>query len=299
MNVLIAEDDYTSRMMLQAVLTKWGFKVTAVDNGTAALEALGHPDAPRLVILDWNMPGLTGLAVCKAIRERYPREPFYIIILTARVDKTHMVMGLDSGANDYIVKPYDKDEIRARVHVGKRMIDTQQELESARQALAWEARHDPLTGILNRRAILSELTDHMEKTGPPSGELYVALLDIDHFKQVNDRFGHQAGDDVLCEFTTQVVSGLGERHALGRYGGEEFLVLIPDTDTDAAHRRLTTIRQTLAATPLHTRSGPIPVTVSIGLAAWSPGQTLDTLLARADEALYEAKRLGRNRICCA
>jgi diguanylate cyclase (GGDEF)-like protein len=299
MNVLIAEDDHTSRMMLQAILTKWGFDVTAVDNGTAALDVLSHPDAPRLVILDWNMPGMTGLAVCKAIRERYPREPFYIIILTARMDKTHLVMGLDAGANDYIVKPYDKDEIRARVHVGKRMIDTQQELESARQALAWEARHDPLTGILNRRAILSELTDLMEKNSPPSGDLWVALFDIDHFKQINDRFGHQAGDDVLCAFTTQVASGLGKTHALGRYGGEEFLVLIPGSDRDAAHQRLTTIRQTLAATPLDTRSGPIPVTVSIGLAAWSTGQTLDELLAGADEALYEAKRLGRNRICWA
>ncbi|GAB6097982.1 diguanylate cyclase [Desulfatiferula olefinivorans] len=299
MNVLIAEDDSTSRMMLAAVLTKWGFQVTAVDNGIAALETLEKPDPPRLVILDWNMPGMTGLEVCKVIRTRYPLAPFYIIILTARVDKTHLIMGLDAGANDYIVKPYDKDEIRARVHVGKRMVTTQQELEAARQALAWEARHDPLTGILNRRAILSELEQHMDRTDHSDETLWAAMFDIDHFKQINDRYGHQAGDDVLRIFTVRIASGLEESHALGRYGGEEFLALIPGKDPDEVLKILDTIRRSIEEPPFDTRMGPIPVTVSIGLAARSADQAMDALLAKADEALYEAKRLGRNRICCA
>lgn len=299
MKVLIAEDDYTSRMMLHAVLTKWGYDTLAVDNGRSAMEALEAPEAPRLVILDWNMPEMDGLSVCKAIRKRYPQEPFYIIMLTARIDKQYLIMGLDAGANDYIIKPYDQDEVRARVHVGQRMVETQQKLEKARQALAWEARHDPLTCILNRRAILEELGKKLDVSMVPDGSLVIAMFDLDHFKKINDGFGHQAGDDILCAFTTLVESSLAEGDLLGRYGGEEFLALVHGAPLASALPRFETIRRSIAEAALDTRIGPIPITVSIGLAAWTPGQSLDELLAAADQALYEAKGQGRNRICCA
>ncbi len=296
MNVLIAEDDVTSRAILKAVLSKWGYNVTAVDNGLSVLEILEKPSPPRLLILDWNMPVMDGLDVCRKIRALYPLAPFYIIMLTARTEKSHIVTGLDAGANDYIAKPYDNDEIKARINVGCRMIEVQEELERAKNAVLHEATHDALTGVLNRRAIL----DTLEKTclrATADGDFPgVVMLDIDHFKKINDRFGHQTGDDVLVGFTRVVQAHLGEQDSFGRYGGEEFLAIVRASGPEPMETLLERVKDAVAGTPLSTRSGDVPVTVSIGLAGPFPGKTADDLLAAADRALYKAKDLGRNRV---
>ena len=151
MKILIAEDDFTSRTMLQAILSKWGYEPIVVDNGQKAWEILQSPDAPKLVILDWNMPEMDGLEVCQQARQLPHNSLLYIIMLTSKSEKSNIVKGLEAGANDYIAKPYNNDELRARVNVGQRMIEIQTDLENTKNALAYEAMHDPLTGIFNRR----------------------------------------------------------------------------------------------------------------------------------------------------
>ncbi len=296
MNVLIAEDDTTSRAILKAVLSKWGYSVTAVDNGLSVLEILEKPQPPRLLILDWNMPVMDGLEVCQRIRTLYPLAPFYIIMLTARAEKSHMVTGLDAGANDYIAKPYDNDEIRARINVGRRMIEVQEELERAKDAILHEATHDALTGVLNRRAILNRLDKICLSAGPGGDFPCIAMMDIDHFKKINDRYGHQTGDDVLIGFARIVQAHLGEQDLFGRYGGEEFLAIVRSPGPEPMRSLLEGVKEAVAGGPIETRSGDVPVTVSIGMAGPVPGKTVDELLAAADRALYKAKDMGRNRV---
>lgn len=296
MNVLIAEDDTTSRAILKAVLSKWGYTVTAVDNGLSVLEILEKPQPPRLLILDWNMPVMDGLEVCQKIRALYPLAPFHIIMLTARAEKSHMVTGLDAGANDYIAKPYDNDEIRARINVGRRMIEVQEELERAKNAILHEATHDALTGVLNRRAILDRLATISLGAGTGGDFPCIAMMDIDHFKKINDRYGHQTGDDVLIGFARIVQAHLGAQDLFGRYGGEEFLAIIRSPGPEPMRSLIERVKDAVAGTPIETRSGDVPVTVSIGMAGPVPGKTVDDLLAAADRALYKAKDLGRNRV---
>jgi len=161
--MLIAEDDFTSRMILEKILTKWGYHVVVTSDGSAAWEVMQGPDAPDLVVLDWHMPGMTGLEVCRRIRKMdSPIKP-YIIILTAKEEKTDIVTGLEAGANDYISKPYNNEELKARIRVGQKMVELQSGLKAAHDALAHEAMHDPLTGIFNHRAILDTLKKELAR----------------------------------------------------------------------------------------------------------------------------------------
>ena len=200
MKILIAEDDFTSRSMLTAILKKWGYDPVVTEDGMAAWDALQKPDAPRLVLLDWNMPGLDGLEVCRRLRTKETPNPPYVILLTGRGEKGDIVRGLEAGANDYIAKPYDNAELQARIRVGQRMLELQAKLLEARDALAHQATHDALTGIFNRRAILDRLAQEISRAERDGTPLSVGMFDIDHFKKINDTFGHQAGDDVLVAF---------------------------------------------------------------------------------------------------
>ncbi len=282
--------------MLAAILKKWGYDPVVCEDGNAAWDVLQKPDAPRLIILDRNMPGLEGLEVCRRLRKKETTNPGYVILLTGRGDKSDVVEGLEAGANDYIAKPYDNAELLARIRVGQRMLELQASLLETQALLAHQATHDALTGILNRRAILEQLARELARALRQGVSLSIGMCDIDHFKEINDRFGHQAGDDVLAAFARCLQANLREYDYVGRYGGEEFLIIATAStaqDDDGLYERL---RQQVAALEVKTKAGNISVTVSIGTAAGTGKSTVDALLAEADAALYRAKAAGRNRV---
>jgi diguanylate cyclase (GGDEF)-like protein len=298
MRILIAEDDSTSRMLLTRVLGKWGHDVVATENGAQAWEALQAEGAPQLAILDWMMPGMDGVEVCRKVRERKTGRPPYIILLTALDDKASIVAGLDAGANDYVGKPYDPDELRARIEVGRRFVELHEELAEARRELEIQARTDRLTGVINRGAIISHLEQEIERAQREGGLLGLGMLDIDHFKKVNDVHGHAAGDEVLREVVRRSVSVLRRYDVFGRVGGEEFLVVVPGADARELEEVLQRIRQAIAKTPIAVAGREIAVTVSLG-GATRAGDSADELIARADDALYAAKVAGRDRVSMA
>ena len=299
MKILIAEDDLTSRLILTAILKKWGFDPVAAADGDAAWEILQKPAAPRLLLLDWNMPGLDGLQVCRRVREIALRNPPYVILLTARDEKCDIVQGLEAGANDYVAKPYDKDELLARIRVGQRMLELQANLMEARDALEHQATFDALTEILNRRAVLERLSQEISRAKREQGYFSVGMCDIDHFKTINDTHGHLAGDEALVSFARCMQAGLRDYDIFGRYGGEEFLVIAPGSmghDRESLYERL---RARVADNTIVTPAGPLTMTVSIGVAPGTGLSTVDGLIADADAALYRAKAEGRNRVAYA
>lgn len=296
MKILVADDSRSSRLILAAVLKKWGYQPIVVDDGNAAWEVLLGPDAPRLAILDWIMPGLTGLQICSRVRRLNISEPPYIIILTSRGETHDIVSGLEAGANDYIAKPFDNAELRARIKVGQRMVEMQAEMNKAKNALIYEAHHDPLTSTLNRRAILNVLEKELVRAARESTQISIGLVDIDHFKRVNDTFGHQVGDEVLCSFAGIIEENIRLYDHLGRYGGEEFLLITPHRNDQAEAGLYERLCEVVSDSQLQTKAGTIAITVSVGVARATAGSTIDSILDAADKALYQAKEDGRNRV---
>lgn len=299
MKILIAEDDLTSRSILTAVLKKWGFDPVAAEDGSAAWDLLQRPDAPGLILLDWNMPGMDGLEVCRRLRENDSPNPPYVILLTARDEKGDIVQGLEAGANDYVAKPYDNEELQARIRVGQRMLDLQSHLMEARDALVHQATYDPLTEILNRRAILDRLAQEISRAKREEGSLSLGMCDIDHFKNINDAYGHRAGDEALVAFTRCIQDRLRAYDSFGRYGGEEFLVIAPGSMGHGGESLYERLRAGVADTEIATNAGTLSLTVSIGVAPGTGLSSVDALLATADAALYQAKAEGRNRVAYA
>ena len=296
MRILIAEDDLTSRTMLASMLKKSGHEVLETVNGMEALKAMRQPDAPRLAILDWMMPEMDGLEVVRQVRIMQVERSPYLIILTSRDEEENIIAGLDAGANDYLGKPFNPGELLARVEAGRRMIEMQDALVESRNTLAQQATHDPLTGILNRRGIFEHLQKELTRSGRHGDVLAVGMCDIDHFKQFNDTYGHQTGDDVLCALAQILREGVRDYDYVGRIGGEEFVVITPikiGVDCASLFERLC---RRVAASNIPTRSGMLSITISIGVACASLGKTTEEILADADTALYRAKELGRNRV---
>ena len=296
MRILIADDDVTSRLVLAGVLTKCGHEVVTAVDGAEAWEAMQRPDAPALAVLDWMMPGLAGVEVCRRIRDLRSDQPPYVIILTSRGEKADIVEGLEAGADDYLAKPFDPGELRARVDVGRRVVGLQARLLEAHDALAHEAMHDPLPGVLNRRAFAVVIARELADARRHQHGLALGICDVDHFKEINDKHGHQVGDEVLCGLVGAISSQLRGHDALGRHGGDEFVMLathIAGDDVGALYERT---RAAVAATPIRTAAGTVSITVSFGVSTWSADETADDLLAAADVALYQAKSGGRNRV---
>jgi two-component system, cell cycle response regulator len=296
MKVLVADDDRASRTLLTAMVAKWGHDPVVAADGAAAWEALQQPDPPRLVLLDWNMPVLDGLDVCRRLRASGSSDPPYVILLTSRSEKGDIVRGLDAGANDYVAKPYHHEELQARLLVGQRTLVLQASLLAVQKELAEQATHDHLTGMLNRRAILERLAEELTRATRQDVALSVGMCDVDHFKAINDTHGHQAGDDVLRGFTASVQAQLRKYDSVGRYGGEEFLVIAPGVRGREGARLFERLCDRISRVAMPTPGGAISVTVSIGVAVAGPSSTVDTLLAAADVALYRAKAGGRNQV---
>jgi diguanylate cyclase (GGDEF)-like protein len=296
MRILIADDDVTSRLVLAGVLRKHGDEVVVALDGTEAWDVMQRPGAPRLVILDWVMPGLAGVDVCRRARTLKSDQPPYIILLTSRGQKADIVTGLEAGADDYLAKPFDPGELLARVDVGRRLIELQARLNEAREALAHEAMHDPLTGVLNRRAFAGALSRELSRKRRYENVLAVGICDVDHFKQINDTYGHQAGDEVLCGLVRLIGSNLRGHDVLGRHGGDEFVVVTEHRRIDGPGMLYERLRAAVADGPITTGAGDIPITISLGVKIASAGETEAELLAAADRALYRAKSSGRNQV---
>lgn len=294
--ILIADDDMTSRAVLAAVLRKIGYDPVEVEDGDDAFRLLIEDDAPSIAVLDWVMPRMDGLDVVKAVRELKGDLPPYIIMLTSRGEKSDVVLGLDGGANDYVSKPFDTGELRARIEVGRRMIEMHRALVQSKEALEYQASHDSLTGLLNRGATIDRLEEELDHGHARLGDLVVAVLDIDHFKNVNDTYGHQVGDDVLAELSRRLDRSCSGRGVVGRMGGEEFVAILRFPHPDEARPFLDQLRSSIGSSPMDTRSGPVSISVSVGACVAVEGQGLDRVLGLADSALYRAKDLGRNRI---
>jgi two-component system cell cycle response regulator len=296
--VLIADDDMISRRLLEATLTRWGYEAIVTHDGVEAWNVLQRPTAPSLAILDWMMPGMDGVEVCRKVRQREPEPYIYLLLLTTKGRKEHLIEGLDAGADDYLTKPFDPHELQVRLRAGKRIVTLQAELIEARENLRVQATHDPLTGVWNRRAILEILGNDLARSrreGPP---VAAAIADLDHFKRINDTYGHVAGDMALCEAVSRMRTLLRPYDAIGRYGGEEFLIVLPGCTAQDALRLAERLRVGLSQETVTIPGGRIIVTSSLGVAASDTIAAPDatSLVRAADAALYRAKAYGRNRL---
>jgi two-component system, cell cycle response regulator len=300
--ILVAEDDAISRKLLERTLERAGYEVISVDNGARAKEVLCGLDAPRLALLDWVMPELDGLAVCRAVRDRSEHPYVYIILLTSKESKEDVVTGLESGADDYLTKPFNPDELKARIRTGRRILDLEDKLVEARDAMHFRATHDSLTSIWNRGVILDLLGRELARSHREGVSTVVLLCDLDHFKSVNDTYGHVTGDEVLRETARRLVSSVRSYDFVGRYGGEEFLVVLNNCDPLRASSRAEELRRRISDKPFRTQSGALRVTMSAGLLLskdWGH-LPLEQVLNETDAALYAAKDAGRNclRLAC-
>jgi len=291
MRILIAEDHVHLSHLFEDLLRPWGYDPVLVHDGTAALEALSGPDAPRLAVLDWRMPGLDGIEVCRRLRADPTRPYAYLVLLTGQGGRREMLEGLEAGADDFLTKPADEAELKARLACGRRLIALEQRLREV-------ACRDPLTGLWNRGAILDRLDRELARSRREGRPLGVVLADLDHFKAVNDTHGHLAGDEVLRQAARRMLEAVRPYDTVGRYGGEEFLVVLPGCDADASAGLAERLRRRVAAEPMDCGLA-VDVILSLGAAGTGGGpQAADagSLMRAADRALYRAKGAGRDRV---
>jgi two-component system cell cycle response regulator len=296
MKILIADDELMSRRLLQKTLERAGYEVAAVENGRLAADLLCPKDGPRLALLDWVMPELDGPGVCREVRKRKEQSYVYMVLLTSKESKEDVVAGLESGADDYLTKPFDAEELKARLRTGLRILSLEDRLIEAREQMRFQATHDGLTTLWNRGVILDLLGRELARSLREGVCTAILLCDLDHFKDVNDTYGHPAGDEVLKETAKRLLSSVRSYDFVGRYGGEEFLVVLNNCNPAFGFARAEEIRKAIALRPAQTSIGPIPVTMSLGLLLsqdWGR-HPVQELLQEADNALYAAKAAGRN-----
>lgn len=301
MRILIAEDDPVSCRVLQAYLSKWGYEVVVTRDGQEAWNILQQESAPKLAILDWMMPAMDGIEVIRRLRQDPERPYIYVLLLTAKGQKQDIVWGLETGADDYLTKPFDAHELQARIRTGKRILDLQDQLIAAGEALRQEATHDHLTGFWNRTGILDILQRECARSLRTGSPLGVVMADLDHFKRINDTYGHLAGDEVLREVSGRMLAAVRSYDSIGRYGGEEFVMILPDCEAASALQQAERLRLDVGKNLVQASGNELSVTLSLGIAAstQAPWGDYQALLRAADSALYRAKAAGRNQACLA
>ncbi|HVO98016.1 MAG TPA: diguanylate cyclase [Bryobacteraceae bacterium] len=300
MRILIADDSIVSRHLLDATLRKWGYEVVVACDGVEAWNYLQAEDAPKLAILDWVMPGLTGPEVCRRVREHaHDKDSYtYLILLTSKSLREDLIEGMESGADDYLTKPFDQHELKVRLRAGTRIIDLQRELVAAREELREQATKDFLTRIWNRSSILDIFQRELARGSRENRHVGLVIADLDQFKSVNDTYGHFAGDAVLREFARRMQAVTRPYDAVGRYGGEEFLIILPGCDAACTASQAERMRAALSSEAMFINEKPHLVTCSFGATCWRPGMdsSAESLIRVADNALYMAKGQGRDRV---
>lgn len=300
--VLIAEDNALLRRILETNLREIGCDVVAAADGREALTILTRSCYP-LIITDWVMPGMDGPQLCRAVRNLALDHYTYIILLTSQDSKESVIKGLEAGADEYLVKPVDPAELTVRLNTARRILDLEGSLKQSLEENRRLSMRDPLTGIYNRRYLDDRLPQEVRRTFRYERSLSVVMFDIDHFKQVNDTYGHHAGDQVLRGCAASVLGGVRENIDWpARYGGEEFVVVLPETDLVGAMIVAERLRRRIESHITLIRSGSLSVTASFGVASFSPPDqkedltVAEVLLDCADNCLYQAKGEGRNRV---
>ena len=299
--VLLAEDQKISRKITEKILQKAGISVTSVENGKQALELFKKQFFP-IILSDWMMPEMDGIELCRAIRSTKSSGYVFIILLTARDAKEDIIAGLEAGADDYLAKPFNPGELNARIKTCMRILDLERSLKEANQEIKRLSVRDPLTGCYNRGYLNEHLPKDIIYSLRYGHSLSVILCDIDHFKKINDTYGHQAGDRVLKEFVTRIEQSFRNKiDWIARYGGEEFIVVLPETDIEGAKALAERLKTKISNPKMHIENSEIQITASFGVAGFTPQTPKENisdinLIKKADGLLYQAKHEGRNRI---
>jgi len=293
--VLVADDSVMYREILKGLLSNWHYDVVLAGDGDEAMAILNEEDAPHLLLLDSMMPGLSGPELCQAVRNKQ-QDYTYIILLSSRVEEEDVAHGFEVGADDYLCKPFREFELRARLRAGERIIRTHEELIKAQEALQFQATHDLVTQLPNRRGIMEILNRELNRAARTAEPITVCMADLDNFKRVNDTWGHMVGDDVLRWTAEQMPGALRKYDSVGRYGGEEFLIVLPGCDSRCGVEVGERLRQRIAGGVFASGAAQFSVTMSVGVCQLLPGMKIEELLNSADQALYQAKKLGRNRV---
>jgi two-component system, cell cycle response regulator len=299
-SVLIAEDNPVSRGLLEKTLEKTGYKVVVTRDGEEALNVFKQTFFP-IVITDWMMPGMNGLELCEAIRGNASDGYVYIVFLTSKDSKDDIIAALSAGADDYLVKPFHKAELMARLRTGKRILDLERSLREANEDIKLLSITDPLTQVYNRGYVMSRLPEEIGRAQRYNHALSVIMCDIDHFKYVNDTLGHLVGDEVLKRVSQLLVDGIrNDVDWLARYGGEEFLIVLSETGTQGAVAVAERLRKALAEKTVDPEMENLHITASFGVVTYDPA-TVDRIspedvIRQVDRHLYRAKELGRNRV---
>ncbi len=298
MKVLVAEGDPAVRANLQDLLTEWGYDAVTVTSGAEAAGVLKSDHCPRLAVLDWQSSGIDGVELCREVRASSRSQYIYILLLTGRAGSQDIVMGMEAGADDYVTKPFNAAELRARLWAGRRILQLQEQLVQAREALREQATRDGLTGLWNRVTILEILDKEISRAARERGSVGLVMADLDYFKQINDMWGHIVGDSVLRQAAQRMHSNVRQYDSIGRYGGEEFLIVLPGCELRGGLAQAERMRASFASAPFDMPEGAPPVTCSLGVAAADCSGPVDAhrLVREADAALYLAKRNGRNRV---
>ena len=305
MKMMIVEDDPFVQKVVKKVFAGMGFEVLSCGDGATALDFIKN-DRIQLAVVDWILPEMDGLTLCRRVRKLKLSRYIYIIVLTSRNRKEDLVQALDAGADDYIAKPFDENELAARARVGMRIIQLENKLINNQKRLMKLAKEDPLTGILNRRSLFDGILKEINRASREGTSFATILIDADDFKSINDTHGHLAGDMVLIEFARRIQDSCREYDLLGRYGGEEFLVFLPRTDRDGAIRVAERIRTSLRERQMDFGGQKVELGASLGVSPFSYEKTdrpaeniealFDEMIKRSDYALYMAKKEGKNRV---
>jgi two-component system cell cycle response regulator len=296
--ILLAEDDLISRRLVEQVLASAGYEVLNVSEGDAAAAILCSDGGPRLALLDWMMPGMDGPSVCREVRRKREDPYVYMILLTVKENKEDVIAGLEAGADDYLKKPVHPAELKARLRSGRRILELEDKLIRAREEMRFKATHDALTSLWNRGFVLELMQRELERARRERTYVAVLLCDLYNFKEVHDQYGHLAGDEVMRETARRLLASVRSYDMVGRYGGEEFIVLLTGCNSARSLERAEQIRAAIADRPARTDSGPISITTSIGVVTSEDWGYLNVeqFLREADAALYRAKSAGRNRL---
>lgn len=295
MRVLIAEDDHISSKILDNNLRDWGYDVVLARHGKRAWQALQDP-AIRMAILDWMMPGMDGPELCARIRRRRKYKYTYVILLSAKDRKQDIISGLSSGADDYMTKPVNYLELRARLMTGQRIIDLEDRLLTAQEQLKDLASRDSLTRVWNRAEILRFLKEESDRSRRQAKSVGVIMTDIDAFKTINDRLGHDAGDRALLRVVSRIRRNVRTSDRVGRYGGDEIIIILPDCNPAGIRMIAERLRQAVGSRPVRCQSERFVVTISAGCSVAGPAEDVRALVRRADAALLAAKSQGGDRV---